>query len=141
MFFLELIYALAIGISISWIWSYAFNTHGPWNSFFWFFMVIFLFSWGGRFWVPPFGPLGWGVAWMPILAMGIFMALLLTAVTPRDRRHKARGWAKPANAAAAKKMAATEKAIETSFDIFFWMLIVVMVAFVFGNYFWRTLPI
>lgn len=57
---LFLVFALAIGACVAWVWSSVFDTHGPWNSFFWFFMVIFLFSWGGGSWIHPFGPTGWG---------------------------------------------------------------------------------
>ena len=88
MFLIELLYALIIGSAIAWIWSSAFNTHGPWDSFMWFFAVIFLFSWGGGIWVTPFGPTGWGVAWLPFLVMGVFMALLLSAATPRSSRRR-----------------------------------------------------
>lgn len=48
MFITHLIYALFIGLAIAWIFGLALGTRGPWNSFFWFFFVIFLFSWGWR---------------------------------------------------------------------------------------------
>ena len=35
MFVLDLLFAFVIGSAIAWVWSKAFNTHGPWNSFFW----------------------------------------------------------------------------------------------------------
>jgi hypothetical protein len=136
MFFLDLVYALIIGTTIAWIWSSAFDTHGPWNSFFWFFLVIFLFSWGGGAWSAPFGPTGWGVAWLPFLCMGVFMALLLTAATPRASRRRTRYAPEGATAAEMRKRAVDERKIEASFDIFFWMLILVMASFALTRYFW-----
>ena len=140
MFLLGLIYALVIGSFISWFWTYAFDTHGPWNSFFLFFLVIFLFSWGGGTWVMPFGPTAWGVSWLPFICMGVFMALLLTAATPKASRRRVRIIPLHRTAAKEKRLAAQDRSIETSFDIFFWMLIIVLASFVFGNYFWRLRP-
>jgi hypothetical protein len=142
MILLGLMFALAIGISIAWTWSVAFDTHGPWNSFFWFFLVIFLFSWGGGSWVTPFGPLGWGVAWMPFLVMGIFMALLLTAVTPRSNRSRTRsgdGLAMPVKSKGRAPAATPE--LDAAVDVFFWLFIVVLVSLALTNSFWHAQPI
>jgi hypothetical protein len=136
MFLIELAFALAIGISVAWGWSLAFNTRGPWNSFLLFFMVIFLFSWGGGSWISPYGPTSLGVSWMPFLFMGLFMALLLTAVTPRPRRTQAPVRGQAASAAALKEEAKEEE-LETTFDIFFWALIVILAAVIFSNYYWH----
>ena len=131
-----LVFALIIGVGIAWIWSSIFDTHGPWNSFFWFFAVIFLFAWGGGSWIAPFGPIGWGVAWLPIVVMGVFMALLLTAATPPRHRRRARG----AQADAVRRAAADEVETLMVFDTFFWMLIVVLAVFVLGRYAWHLRP-
>jgi hypothetical protein len=142
MILLGLMFALAIGVSIAWTWSVAFDTHGPWNSFFWFFLVIFLFSWGGGSWITPFGPLGWGVAWMPFLVMGVFMALLLTAVTPRSKRSRTRsgdGLAVPAKPKRRPSPATPE--LDAAVDVFFWLFIVVLVSLALTNSFWHARPI
>ena len=144
MILLGLIFALAIGISIAWTWSVAFDTHGPWNSFFWFFVVIFLFSWGGGSWITPFGPLGWGVAWMPFLVMGIFMALLLTAVTPRSNRSRTRsgdGLPAPVKARSKRAPATVTPELDAAVDVFFWLFIVVLVSLALTNSFWHARPI
>jgi hypothetical protein len=136
-----LIFALIIGLSIALVWSSAFDTHGPWDSFFWFFLVIFLFSWGGGSWVTPFGPTGWGVSWLPFLCMGIFMALLLTAATPQTRRRRRRGEVHVVSTADIKDRALEMKNVEATFDVFFWMLLIVLAAFVVTSYFWHLRPV
>ena len=133
-----LIFAFIIGAAIAWVWASTFNTHGPWKSFFWFFMVIFLFTWGVGSWLVPFGPVGWGVAWTPFVVTGLFMAVLLTAVTPRkDRRRPNRG----PNSGAVQ---AVEQAIETraeTMDMFFWVLMVALACFAFGGFIWHPRPL
>jgi hypothetical protein len=136
MFITHLIYALFIGLGIAWLISFALNTRGPWNNFFWFFFVIFLFSWGGGVWLTPFGPTDWGVAWMPFLIMGFFITLLLSAATPRSARGRRRSKGKAADIAYAKEQAIELKETETAIDVFFWILIVALGTIIFSHYFW-----
>jgi len=136
-----LIFALAIGASIAWVWSTVFDTHGPWNSFFWFFAVIFLFSWGGGTWIAPFGPIGWGVAWLPIVFLGVFMALLLTAATPRSRRKRTRSTDAPLKAMRASGRVSPAIAVLATLDLFFWVLIVVLGFGVVSNLLWHPRPL
>ena len=129
-----LLFALTIGLCVAWVWSSIFDTHGPWNSFFWFFLVIFLFSWGGGSWIAPFGPMGWGVAWLPILFMGIFMALLLTAATPRSSRSRTRSADQAVVVSRAKAKAIENMKIVVAVDFFFWALILVLGILVLSNF-------
>ena len=134
MFLTELLYALVIGGAIAWVWSLAFNTHGPWDSFIWFFALIFLFSWGGGIWIAPFGPMGWGVAWLPFLVMGLFMALLLSAATPRSsRRRRASGQAVPETKKSRSQVAAAVEA-EAAYDVFLIALVVLLVFSIFMHH-------
>lgn len=133
----ELIYALFIGLGIAWIFGLALGTRGPWNSFFWFFCVIFLFSWGGGVWLTPFGPTGWGVAWMPFLVMGFFITLLLSVATPRSARSLRATNDKATDAAYLKEQAAGTKGTESALDAFFWILIVGLAAVIICHYLWH----
>jgi len=135
---LFLLFALAIGTIVAWGWSAVFDTHGPWNSFFWFFVVIFLFSWGGGSWIAPFGPTGWGVAWMPIVFMGVFMALLLTAVTPRTGRSRTRSTDQAAMPSKGGAKAIEKTEVVAAVDFFFWALILVLGCVVMANFMWHT---
>jgi len=133
-----LLYALVIGLSIAWVWSFAFDTHGPWDSFFWFFFIIFLFCWGGGIWITPFGPTGWGVSWLPIVCLGIFMALLLTAVTPRSSRSRTRSRDLPAVIPTAGKKSLAKMEVIATVDFFFWALIIVLGCVILSRFMWRS---
>ncbi|HTB21601.1 MAG TPA: hypothetical protein VK914_02730 [bacterium] len=133
-----LLFALAIGLCVALVWSSVFDTHGPWNSFFWFFLVIFLFSWGGGSWIAPFGPMGWGVPWLPILLMGVFMALLLTAATPRSARRRNRPKPPTHQGSNSKAKAMEAVKIVVAVDLFFWALIVVLGCLALSNVIGRS---
>lgn len=51
-----------------------------------FFLVLFPLMLAGNAWIIPYGPVFMGVTWVPILLLGLFLALLLMAVTPRRPR-------------------------------------------------------
>ncbi len=137
MFLIHLLYALFIGLGIAWLFGLALGTRGPWNSFIWFFLVIFLFSWGGGVWLTPFGPTGWGVSWLPFLFVGFFVTLLLLAATPRSARGRRALNARDATAANLKERVADEKETESAVDVFFWVLIVFLAAVIFCSYMWH----
>jgi hypothetical protein len=131
------IYALFIGLGIAWLFGRALGTRGPWNSFFWFFFVIFLFSWGGGIWITPFGPTGWGVSWLPFLFMGFFITLLLSAATPRSARNRRGANRKAVEAKNLKEQVAENKESEAALGAFFWILIVCVSMVIFSHYLWH----
>ncbi len=137
MFLIHLLYALFIGLGIAWLFGLALGTRGPWNSFIWFFLVIFLFSWGGGVWLTPFGPTGWGVSWLPFLFVGFFVTMLLLAATPRSARGRRALNARDAGATHLKESVAIGKETEGAIDGYFWMLIVFLVAVIFCSYVWH----
>ena len=51
-----------------------------------FFFILFLAALTGQYWVSPFGPVVWGVAWVPIILITIIFAFLLTAVDSRKKK-------------------------------------------------------
>lgn len=51
-----------------------------------FFLVLFPLLLAGQRWVTPVGPLFMGIAWAPILLMGVLFSLLIAAVAPRRPR-------------------------------------------------------
>jgi len=120
----DFFFALVLALLLAWIFQAAFGTRGPGDRFIWFFLIIFLFAWAGGVWIAPIGPMWWGVSWIPVLATGIFIALLLTAAapgTPRNRRE-------------ARTQAATEDTVAAALGIFFWILVVLLVLSIIGRY-------
>lgn len=72
--------AILIAILISAIFYYGFSSRGPWGTFWTFFLVLLLIIWAASLWVRPVGPVYWGVAWVPLLFIGLIFALLLAAI-------------------------------------------------------------
>ena len=126
MFIADLFVALSFGLFIVWVISLAFGTRGPWDSFLWFFVVVSLFAWAGGVWLVPFGPMWFGIGWLPIILMAIFVSLLLTAASPRTRR-----WRR-----AAQEKTNADAGSRVVVDTIFWVLLICLLFFGFGHYPW-----
>ena len=44
------------------------------------FVVIGLFAWGAAAWIGPGGPMLWGVSWLPMIVVGVLVALVILAL-------------------------------------------------------------
>ena len=99
-------------------------------------MVIFLFSWGGGVWVTPVGPTGYGVSWLPFLFMGLFITLLLSAVTPRSARRRKLFKNRTNDNSNPKEQTSGISEGEIALDIFFWILMVFLAGAIFSHYVW-----
>src|SRR5436309_1100401 len=53
-----------------------------------FFLVLFFAALAGGYWIVPFGPLIWGVAWMPLVFIVLVVAALFAAPSPYVRSTK-----------------------------------------------------
>jgi hypothetical protein len=126
MFIVDLFVALIVGLIIVSVVSRAFGTRGPWGSMLWFFLVVSLFAWAGGVWLVPFGPIFWGIGWLPIIFMGFLVSLLLTAASPRTPR-KRKNTQEEAIADADRKAVV---------DTIFWVLIICLLIFGFVHYAW-----
>src|SRR5438094_852838 len=47
-----------------------------------FFFIIFLATWSGQLWITPFGPVTWGIAWLPLFIVSLFFSFLIFALLP-----------------------------------------------------------
>jgi putative exporter of polyketide antibiotics len=47
-------------------------------------LILFLATWAGGIWLVPLGPRLWGVAWGGFVVVGLFVALLIGAVSKVD---------------------------------------------------------
>lgn len=80
------------------------------------FVIFFLFIWAGAVWIQPWGPVLYGVPWLSMLLIGLFVALLiLSLATPKSRDS--------IRAEAIEDMGEV-KVNGTVFSIFFWILCV-----------------
>jgi hypothetical protein len=124
MFIIDLFVALVVGMIIVSIISRAFGTKGPWGSLLWFFLVVSLFAWAGGVWLVTFGPMFWGIGWLPIIFMGFLVSLLLTAASPRTPR-----WRR-----ASKEEVSSEAGTRAVVDVIFWVVIICLLIFGIGHY-------
>lgn len=129
MFGVELLFALVIALFLSLIlvaaigWRHpARGGSGP--AVFFLFLIIFLVAWAGGAWMEPFGPVLWGGYWLPFLLIGLFVALILAAVTPGEprRRRAASGLPSEMERAARQEETAAGAVL---FGVFFWVLLIV----------------
>lgn len=137
---LDLLIALLIALVLTWFFSVAVGTTGPWPSFWVFFVVVLLFSWALGLWVRPVGPALLGVYWLPYLVFGVFVALLIAAATPPDhgaRRDRATGPERPdraAHGAASEDVAAAGTAVAVG--VFVWIALILLLVAIAIGYLW-----
>lgn len=81
----SIIAVILIALVIAAIFYYGFKSRGPWGSF-WTFVVVIAFGvLLAAVWARPVGPVWWGIAWFPLIFVGLLFALLLAAATPPAR--------------------------------------------------------
>ena len=94
--------------------------------FLFFFLILFLASWAGGLWLVPFGPLAWEVSWLPMVAVGLFVALLLAAAAASSDRY-------PGSIGSVDRDT-TAAAAAIVFGVFFWILVVALLAAIGSGY-------
>ena len=117
MFFVDLLFALLIGLLLSVLFTLIFDARGPWDIFWVFLLLVVLGSWVGGLWLVPFGPVLFDVAWIPFLLAGLFFALILAAATPPPPFSTRTDVTPPAGSGTV-----------LAFSLFFWILLLGLVA-------------
>lgn len=120
--FAELLVILLVTLLFAWLFTAPLGRPGPWGGFLWFFLVLLLATWAVAAWVPPVGPVAWGVSWAPILVAALLFALLLAAVPARPPRTAGE--------------AVAEAEATAALGVFFWFLLaglalVILLSFLF----------
>ena len=59
---------------------------GAFGSFVIFFFILFMGGIFTQYWIIPFGPVWWGVTWMPLLFILLIFTFLLVIPSPYERR-------------------------------------------------------
>lgn len=107
-FLIVLLLALASGRPLSGLWIVI--------------IIVFLATLSGQLWITPFGPATWGVSWVPLLIVALFVALLFFALLP------------PAPGPEAEAGAAVAS---VALGAFFWVMMVILLVSIFIG-FYRT---
>lgn len=118
-----IIYLILTAVVLAFVFSSLFNNRGPWGSFWVFMLILFLGMFAFALWVPPLGPVWYGVAWLDSLLIGLLLALLLGAAAEPERREIARDDRGEVDLVAEAK---AERGAMTLFGIFFWIFMVVI---------------
>ncbi len=131
----DFLLAFLIALVLTWFFTVAVGTTGPWSGFWVFFLLVLLFSWTMGLWVRPMGPALWGVYWMPYLVFGVLLALVIAAATPLDGRPpraqrppQVPGSTTPEEEAAAGTVVAV--------GVYLWIALVVMAVAIGIGYLW-----
>ena len=125
-FFLELITALIVALVLSSLIALATRREGKRTGLFWFFIILFFATWAGGIWVKPFGPTLFGIHWVMYILIGLIIALILAASgphgAPRGRRETLEMLEE------VKQEQEIEKFTYVGLSMFFWVLLVILLA-------------
>lgn len=124
-----ILYLIVISFLITLFFRFLLRVSGPWGSFWAFFIIVLLGVFAADIWISPVGPYFADMYWVPPIAAGLLIALLLAATTPSP---KARSEMK------AEQKATKEEAAAVALGTFFWflmifLLILIIVGLFIGN--------
>jgi len=125
---MSLLISIVLALIFSSLLVFGFNRRiaGPVHGLLFFFLIIFLFTWGIGSWLTPVGPVHYGVYWLGYLFIAVLIMLLLglmlPPVKPRSRIIK--------KSELDEKV--TERKVTEAFTItfgaFFWLLLIILFA-------------
>lgn len=110
-----ILYLLVIAFLITLFFRFLLRVSGPWGSFWAFFIIVLMGILAADIWISPIGPYFADIHWVPPVAAGLVIALLLAATTPSP---KARSEME------AEESTGKEEAAAVALGTFFWFLII-----------------
>ncbi len=126
MYMLSLLFDVLLTFIIVLIFVFGLRMRGPWGSFWSFFLIILLAMLAADLWIQPIGPFFRDIYWVPPLAVGIMIALLLAATTPRP-------WEKN-RLEQERAEAPQERSTSLALGVFFWVLLIFMLVIVLAGF-------
>ena len=138
MVFPEIISSLFLAMLLTLIFSFGFRNRGPWGSIWSFFIILFLGIWAASFWIIPAGPVYGGIAWLPLLMVGLVLALLLAAAIPSSRSVRQPNRVKPHPNPVPDwdeaRVGTDEEPVLVALSAFFWIALTLLVVVVIIGY-------
>lgn len=114
-----LLYLVSLAFIITFLFAFLLNNRGPWGSLWAFFVIILLAVFAADAWVGPVGPYFFDeIYWVPPLAVGLLIALLLAATTPSPKTRS--------ELELEKKELARNESTSVALGTFFWFLLVIL---------------
>lgn len=125
--------AIIIAIFISLIFYFALGVRGPWGTFWTFLLVLLFVIWAASLWVTPVGPVYWGIAWIPLLFVGLVFALLLAAIpTSREEEIETTRTDIDLSQEEIERRRDTNRRAATITGFFWVFLLILLIAIIFG---------
>jgi MFS family permease len=128
----ELVTALVIAGTLSYLFAHNLKRRGKRSGFFWFFLLIFMITWAGGLWLMPFGPALLGIHWLPFAMIGLVGAIVVSLLAGRRyprNRHETIDLLERV-----EKGRELQKVTYLSLNIFFWLVLLVLVMAVVFRY-------
>ncbi len=127
--FWGILYLLVIAFLITLFFRFLLRVSGPWGSFWAFFIIVLMGIFAADIWISPVGPYFADIYWVPPIAAGLVIALLLAATTPSPKARSEMD---------AESKATKQDAAAVALGTFFWflmifLLILIIVGLFLGN--------
>jgi uncharacterized membrane protein len=123
MFWIDLLFVLVFALLLSGLLTWGFGWRHPARreaagaSALFLFLVLLFAMWAGAACFPSWGPVSLGAAWLGVLLVGMFVALMLLAVAAPT------GTRRLSAAASAEAEVRRKAAAGAAFGVFFWILL------------------
>ncbi|MFO7964030.1 MAG: hypothetical protein R6U50_08940 [Desulfobacterales bacterium] len=100
-------------------WRHPAKTEAIGASFLFLFLILVLSLWAAGLWITPRGPVIYDTPWLELLIIGVFIALIILAVSYPTRRAR-----RLTESDLEVQEAREEDVVASAFSVFFWILIV-----------------
>ncbi len=84
-------------------------------------LLIFLATLGGQLWIRPFGPVYWGISWIPLIIVPLFFFFLIFALLPPLSAKRDEG--------------KVEEGALIAMGTFFWIIMILLIVAVVAGYY------
>jgi len=125
MFMIDFLLAILIALLLTAVFAGGVRGHRFGAALIFFFVILLFGTWAGGVWMAPIGTPLFGASWLSFVLVGLFFALVLTALLPPDPDR-------------VKRVPATEVEENATpvvvFGIFFWILIGGLIAAIIIHY-------
>lgn len=124
MIFVELLFALAIALFFTVVFTLLGRRAKPWPIVLAFFLIVFLAAWAGGIWITPVGPAFLGIYWISFFTAGLIFALLIAATSAFSSRSSQNR----------KDEMRREEDLEITISTFFWILLLALIIVIIIGY-------
>ncbi len=86
MIFPNIAFAFLLSVLLGSVFAFFLKIRGPWNKIWAFIFVMFLAIWAAGLWLTGVGPQVTNVNWVPMVFVGLLVALIMASMTPPYRK-------------------------------------------------------